>query len=133
MAGMIVDTVMVYAGVGGLIAAVFLVWGLDRIDSRARGAHVFRPLLIPGVVVLWPLVLGRWIELEIAPAKPPIDRHRPPLRMQTGLTVALALAIPVFLFGGLVIRQDGPMERPAVRLAPPDSTEGQTAPKESER
>ena len=48
-------------GVAGIaVAAAFLVYGIDRIDPSARHAYAFRPLLVPGVVVLWPLVLWRW-------------------------------------------------------------------------
>jgi hypothetical protein len=53
-----------YAGMG--VAALFLLFGIDRVDPQARGAYTFRPLLLPGVVVLWPLVLARWLALERA-------------------------------------------------------------------
>ena len=65
MAGIIIHTVLVYAVIGAASALVFLLWGLDRIDPAARGAYAFRPLLIPGIVLLWPLVLLRWIVLEL--------------------------------------------------------------------
>jgi hypothetical protein len=57
----------VYAAIGGAVAAVFLVFGIDRIDPAARGTHTFRPLLIPGIVILWPLVVVRWLQLERQP------------------------------------------------------------------
>lgn len=49
-----------YAAAGLAIGLAFLFRGLDRIDPAARGAHGFRPLLLPGLVLLWPLVLWRW-------------------------------------------------------------------------
>lgn len=55
-----------YAGVGAVVAFAFILVGLDRIDPAARGAIAFRPLLLPGAVLLWPLVLARWIALERA-------------------------------------------------------------------
>ena len=45
----------------GLAAALaFLLFALDRIDPSAHGAYAFRPLLVPGLVVLWPLVIVTW-------------------------------------------------------------------------
>ena len=64
MAAMIVDVAMVYGAVGLVLAAVFLLWGIDRIDPAAHGAYAFRPLLIPGIALLWPAVLLRWAWLE---------------------------------------------------------------------
>jgi hypothetical protein len=53
-----------YGAAGLVVAFAFLVVGIDRIDPNARGVYAFRPLLVPGVVLLWPLVLGRWAALE---------------------------------------------------------------------
>lgn len=64
MAATIVNIVMLYGAAGLAVAAVFLLWGIDRIDPTATGAYAFRPLLIPGVVLLWPAVLLRWAWLE---------------------------------------------------------------------
>lgn len=50
-----------YAWIGTGVAALFLLWGVDRIDPSARGAYLFRLLALPGVVGLWPLVVWRWI------------------------------------------------------------------------
>ena len=60
---MIINLLMGYAAVGALVAAALLFYALDRIDPAARGAYAFRPLLVPGVVLLWPLVLWRAIIL----------------------------------------------------------------------
>ncbi|WP_422378105.1 hypothetical protein [Roseibium sp.] len=49
---------------GGVVAAAFLVIGIDRVEPSARGSYVFRPLLIPGICLIWPLVLYRWLKLE---------------------------------------------------------------------
>lgn len=64
MATLIIDAVGIYALLGAVFAAVFLLWGIDRIDPAAAGAYAFRPLLIPGLVLLWPLVAARWTLLE---------------------------------------------------------------------
>ncbi|MDR3471171.1 MAG: hypothetical protein P4M09_05730 [Devosia sp.] len=60
------DLALGYGGLGVAVALAFILFGLDRIDPAARGAIAFRPLLLPGAVLLWPLVLARWIALEAA-------------------------------------------------------------------
>ena len=64
MAAFIVQLATIYGATGVLVAAVFLLWGIERIDSSSHGAYAFRPLLIPGIVLLWPAVLLRWARLE---------------------------------------------------------------------
>jgi len=64
VASAIVNLAMIYLAIGGIVALLFLVIGLDRIDPLARGAYAFRPLIAPGIVLLWPLVLWRWLALE---------------------------------------------------------------------
>ncbi|MCG8650421.1 MAG: hypothetical protein MI861_11350 [Pirellulales bacterium] len=59
-AELIVDIVKVYLWAGGAVALAFLSFGIDRVDASAKEAIAFRPLLVPGVVLLWPLVLALW-------------------------------------------------------------------------
>jgi hypothetical protein len=49
-----------YGAAGLGVGLAFLAQGLSRLDPLARGAYAFRPLLLPGLVLLWPLVLHRW-------------------------------------------------------------------------
>ncbi len=56
----------VYGGAGLVVALAFLAFGMDRVDESAAGAYAVRPLLLPGLVMLWPLVLWRWRQLERA-------------------------------------------------------------------
>lgn len=60
VASALISIAQTYAWIGSGVAAVFLLWGVDRIDPSARGAYLFRLLALPGVVGLWPLVLWRW-------------------------------------------------------------------------
>lgn len=53
-----------YLMAGGVVAAAFLIIGVDRVEPSARGSYAFRPLLIPGICLIWPLVLYRWFLLE---------------------------------------------------------------------
>ncbi|MCI4666054.1 MAG: hypothetical protein MRY74_15165 [Neomegalonema sp.] len=66
MAAAFVSAVEIYVWIGIAIAAAFLSLGVGRIDPAARGAYAFRILVLPGVVGLWPLVLWRWVALELA-------------------------------------------------------------------
>ena len=58
------DGLIAYAALGAAVALAFLTVGIERVDPAARGAHAFRPLLLSGLVLLWPLVLWRWRRLE---------------------------------------------------------------------
>jgi len=60
----LIMALQIYAGIGAVVAVAFLLIGVDRIDPSARGSYLFRVMLIPGVVGLWPLVLRRWLALE---------------------------------------------------------------------
>mgnify|MGYP000633240578 CR=1 FL=1 len=54
---------LLWATPGLIVAVAFLAIGIDRIDHAAVGAYAFRPLLIPGIILLWPLVVWRWAVL----------------------------------------------------------------------
>jgi hypothetical protein len=53
-----------YTAAGVCVAVGFLFLALDRIDAAAHEAYAFRPLLLPGLILLWPYVLLRWLRLE---------------------------------------------------------------------
>jgi len=61
IASLIVAMTGLYATVGALVALAFLVAGIERLDSAAKHAYNFRVLIFPGLVLLWPFVLVRWI------------------------------------------------------------------------
>ncbi len=63
-ARIVIEVLQYYGYVGLAVAAAFLLFGIERVDVRARRAYTFRPLLIPGCVVLWPLVVCRWVAAE---------------------------------------------------------------------
>jgi len=112
MAHLIVAIAELYAIIGAAVAAWFLLMRLDRIDPAARGAYAFRPLLIPGLMLLWPLVLLRCAgRLSAAPR-----HHR---RTHFRIWLVLSAILPLLLFGAVALRQNGPTEAAPVRLAPP--------------
>lgn len=47
-----------YAGIA--VALAFVIYGVDKIDEAAHGSFLFRVLIVPGLVGLWPLVLVMW-------------------------------------------------------------------------
>ena len=112
MAHLIVLAIEAYGIIGAIIAAWFLLTAIDRIDPAARDAFAFRPLLIPGLVLLWPLVLRRYPGRSAAA---PSDLRRAHWR----IWLVLSAALPLLLIGALALRQNGPTEAAPVRLAPP--------------
>lgn len=62
LASLVVEVAMLYAaiGVGVGVGVAFLAFGIERIDQAAVGGHAFRPLLLPGLALFWPLVALRW-------------------------------------------------------------------------
>ena len=112
MARLIVDLAELYAIVGAMVAAWFLLLRLDRDHPGAHGAYAFRPLLIPGLMLLWPLVL-----LRSAGRMASIPHHIRPTHLRVWMV--LSICLPLLLFGAVALRQNGPTEAPPVRIAPP--------------
>ncbi len=107
-----------YCLIGALVALVFLTIGIDRIDEDARGAYAFRPLLIPAVLLIWPIVLWRWLREETGRAKW-TGRYSPPRRAHGLAAGVVALAIVLTLATSFTIRQTWPADTAPVRLAAP--------------
>lgn len=70
LANAMVQVATAYGLVGAAVAVAFLVVGIDRVTPAARGSYAFRPLLIPGLVALWPLVAWRWAVLSAGEREP---------------------------------------------------------------
>jgi hypothetical protein len=104
--------------VGAAVAAGFLLIGLDRIDERARGAYTFRPLMVPAILLLWPLVVWRWYALETGRSdwqirqRPLRDAHAP---VWIGLTAVVALV----LITAIALRQPWPAPEASQQLSGP--------------
>lgn len=63
MAAFIVMACQVWLAIGLVVALWFALFAIGRIDPAARGAYAFRPLLLPGIALLWPLVIWRWRQM----------------------------------------------------------------------
>ena len=99
----------IWGSAGLLVALVFLLAGIDRIDEDARGAYIFRPLLIPGIILIWPLVLWRWFVLETG--RDQWRKRHLPVRNAHFLTALIfALAVFVIVVTGFTIRQQWPSD-----------------------
>jgi hypothetical protein len=62
LARILLTAVTAYLGSGLIFAVLNVVGGLRRIDSAAAGTGVgARLLLVPGMALLWPIFLPRWI------------------------------------------------------------------------
>jgi hypothetical protein len=61
-AALFVDVFAAYSLIGVMFAALFVIFGIHRVDPVAEGApSSFRLIVVPGVAALWPLLLVRWI------------------------------------------------------------------------
>ena len=108
----------IWASIGAIVAAIFLTIGIDRIDEDARGAYVFRPLLIPGVLVIWPLVLWRWYIYETN-AEVWSRRYAPPRKAHFAVGMILPIGIALIILTGLNLRQTWPSDIAPIQLSPP--------------
>jgi uncharacterized protein (DUF58 family) len=59
-ARLLLALIAAYGAAGLVVGLLFLFRAIERATPAARGAHAFRPLLLPGLILLWPLVLWRW-------------------------------------------------------------------------
>jgi hypothetical protein len=60
LAEIVVVAAGAYAAAGVAVGLAVLLFGLEKLDPASRGAYAHRPLLLPGLALLWPLVLWRW-------------------------------------------------------------------------
>ena len=116
MAATLVTLAEVWLWIGAAVAAVFLTIGIDRVDADARDAYVFRPLLIPGVLLIWPLVLWRWWRIERA-GEVTLARYDAVRRPHLPAAMLMSAAIVLVLATGWAARQDWPAEVAPVRLS----------------
>jgi len=56
----------IYLALGVLFVIPFLMKGLNKIDEGANGSTIgFKIIIIPGVIVLWPMLLSKWVKLNL--------------------------------------------------------------------
>lgn len=63
MIEILVTIFFIYLSIGFLFAIVFIVKGAKVIDeSVSESPKTFRLLLIPGALLLWPVLLIKWVK-----------------------------------------------------------------------
>jgi hypothetical protein len=112
--------VQIYASAGAIAAAAFMLVGLDRTVPEARGAYAFRPLLLPGLILLWPLALWRWWQLT-RPVAPPAPSGRHYRAIHLSIWLVFAVLLPLLLLLAISLRQEVLPPAP-LRLAAPVAT-----------
>jgi hypothetical protein len=83
MARAVATSIEAYLMAGALFALVFLPRGVLAIDDGLRASPVMvRVMLVPGMMLLWPIFLRRWITGRGAPAER--NAHRRAAARRTG-------------------------------------------------
>ena len=60
--GLIFIVVAIYLALGFIFSIAFITKGVDKIDEGAHGASLgFRIIIIPGIMIFWPLLLRKWL------------------------------------------------------------------------
>ena len=116
IAAFLVDLAGLWLSLGAVVAVVFLGVGVDQIDEDAQGAYAFRPLLIPGVLLIWPLVLWRWIRL-VTGGDDLLARYRPPRAVHLPVASLLAATLAFAVVAGLAVRQSWPVHITPERIS----------------
>lgn len=116
LASGLLDAARVWGIIGLCVAGLFLTVGIDRIDEDARGAYAFRPLLLPAVVLIWPLVLWRWWQVErsgdLGQARFGRQGRNHPVAAHV-----MAVLVVAALLTGAAIRQTWPSDVAPVQLS----------------
>ncbi len=108
-----------YAAVGLLVGMAFIMIGLDRLHPAAHGHWAFRPLLLPGLALLWPYILLRWRRGAAEPQA--VAGQRSQRRRHTRVWFAIAALPPLILLAGMALRQTGLADAPPLLLLAPPS------------
>jgi hypothetical protein len=70
-ARVIIFLALSYGVIGLLVAPVMIFWRIGRIDaSAAESTRGFRAIVLPGAVLLWPILLRRfWVARGVPPVE----------------------------------------------------------------
>jgi hypothetical protein len=60
---LIFTAIAIYLAGGFIFSIAFITRGVDKIDEAAHGASLgFRIIIIPGTMLLWPVLLKKWLK-----------------------------------------------------------------------
>jgi hypothetical protein len=103
-----------YLLTGLAVGLAFLLFRIERQDPAARGAYAFRPLLLPGLALLWPIVLLRWMSGPPPGPATTVVRHK---RAHRVIWAAMALLLVITIGLAASIRPAKLPEQPSRRLS----------------
>jgi hypothetical protein len=70
MVEVLIIIVLIYLLLGVFFVVPFLLKGLTKIDKGAHGGTIgFKIIIIPGVIVFWPILLNKWIKANATEAQ----------------------------------------------------------------
>ena len=74
---MLIEVILIvvafYLVLGILFVVPFLIKGLTKVDESAHGGTIgFKIIIIPGVIIFWPVLLNKWIKANATEAR----KHR---------------------------------------------------------
>ncbi len=105
-----------YAIIGLLVAFALQARGLHSIDPATRGAGLgFRILVTPGLVALWPILVGKWRRAAAGTAQIP-DPDRPV--SPRGLRKTQSTTWRLVTVGAVVVATLGLIQRPPMTSEP---------------
>ena len=65
MVEVVLIIVLIYLLLGVLFVVPFLVKGLTKVDESAHAGTIgFKMIIIPGVIVFWPVLLRKWMKTK---------------------------------------------------------------------
>ena len=121
MTGTIVEIILLiaacYLALGFLFAIAFIIKGVHAIDEGAHGSSIgFYIIIIPGVIVFWPVLLKKWIQIKgsrkAAEQAPKYSFAIKPLRKKHfQVWQILALLLPFIIIAAIVVRPEFPEDK----------------------
>ena len=61
--------ILIYLIAGAVFVVPFLMKGLTKVDESAHGGTIgFKIIIIPGVIVFWPMLLSKWMKASHKPS-----------------------------------------------------------------
>lgn len=70
MIELVLNAIRGYLFAGLLFSALFIVFGVQRVDPDATGLNLgFRLIIVPGLCIFWPLFAVRWFKGKKTPTE----------------------------------------------------------------
>lgn len=116
-AALVILIVKIWFSIGVAVAAAFVTFGMNQIDEDAQGAVAFRPLIVPGIILIWPLVLWRWWVLATETDNWHL-RHMPPRRSHAVVAAVMLVLLVLTFTLSMALRQTWPADTAPLQIEP---------------